>query len=211
MDLGGQQHHQEAQITDCHDCPHSEWLLSFWIRLHHSQFTVRYLYDRCLSTPFQLAAGATDDVTALIWKRGWAGGKVGFQKTRKWWIMNVNHGWLAGFPTFVSCWIWGRLDAEEITVDMTSHTGHTALLSDSCYIAVCVWSRAYCIWVASLCTLILATWLWCCQEQAAAKVAGSPLKTAVTIIVPANIVIAVDQWGKWLEGTNATNIFNSLV
>lgn len=48
-------------------------------------------------------------------------------------------------------------------------------------------------WVASLCTLILATWLRCCQEQAAAKVAGTPIKTAVTIIVPANIVIAVDQ------------------
>lgn len=49
------------------------------------------------------------------------------------------------------------------------------------------------IWVASLCTLILATWLQCCQEQAAAKVAGTPLKTAVTIVVPAKTVIAVDQ------------------
>lgn len=61
-----QQHHQEAQITDCHDCLHSEWLLSFFIRLHRSHLTVRYLYDCCLSTPFQLGAGATDDVTTLI-------------------------------------------------------------------------------------------------------------------------------------------------
>lgn len=107
------------------------------------------------------------------------------QKVEEWWITKANHGRFA-----CRCHVL--------------ETQHWCLIA-AISLFMCDQGP---IWVASLYTLILATWLWCCQEQAAAKVAGTPLKTAVTIVAPANTVIAVDQWGKRLEGTDKTNIFS---
>lgn len=66
----------------------------------------------------------------------------------------------------------GMMDNERFTAFVTDWT-------QLCYLIAAI-SLFVCeqrpTWVARLCTLIVATWLQCCQEQAAAKVAGRPIK-----------------------------------
>lgn len=125
----------------------------------------------------------------------------------EWWIVKCRRGLV--FAAFVDCWTRRRSNSEEITgaewnADVTSRTGPTTLLSDCCYIAVCVWSKAY----MTACQFVytdsrhLASTL---PRALGSESRWNSIKTAVTIIVPANIVIVVDQWGKWLKRADATN------